>query len=259
MKSLLKEFFNDAAEVAGFMWQRGWAEGNAGNISFNITEHINTKIPRTKTLPVYKLKKKYEFLRNSFIWLTAAGARMQDLSGDIPNNSLIVNILDDGKSYRVLNLSDIFRNYKKPDNIINPTSELPTHLAVHNFLVGRAMKEKIILHTHPTELIALTQIKEYKSGKKINNILWGMHPEIKIVLPDGISFVPYTPPGSEKIAELTIKSFEQHKAVVWEKHGCISISDNIVKAFDIIDIIAKSTKVYFLCRSAGFNPEGLKD
>jgi rhamnulose-1-phosphate aldolase len=34
----LKTIILETAEIAGYLWQRGWAERNAGNISVNITE-----------------------------------------------------------------------------------------------------------------------------------------------------------------------------------------------------------------------------
>ena len=36
------------AEVAGYLWQKGWAERNGGNITVNITEYIDDEI---KALP----------------------------------------------------------------------------------------------------------------------------------------------------------------------------------------------------------------
>ena len=33
----LKRVVNDVAEVAGYLWQKGWAERNGGNITVNIT------------------------------------------------------------------------------------------------------------------------------------------------------------------------------------------------------------------------------
>ncbi len=35
---------NQAAEVAGYLWQKGWAERNGGNITLNITEYIDDEI-----------------------------------------------------------------------------------------------------------------------------------------------------------------------------------------------------------------------
>lgn len=32
------------AEVAGYLWQKGWAERNGGNITVNVTEHVDDAI-----------------------------------------------------------------------------------------------------------------------------------------------------------------------------------------------------------------------
>jgi rhamnulose-1-phosphate aldolase len=252
----------DISGIAGYIAQRGWAEANAGNISFNVTDLLKKKTDSNKS-EAGKFKKEYKYLKNSYIWVTGAGVRMRDLALDAGNLSLIINILEDGISYKIYKISEFIKINRplKKDlyPVIYPTSELPTHLSIHNFLCERKMKEKIILHTHPTELIALTQIKKYKNTDKINKILWGMHPELKIFLPEGAGFVPYTLPGTEKIAELTIKAFENHRLVLWEKHGCIAIAENIVKAYDITETITKSAKIYFMCKSAKFKPECISD
>ncbi len=37
----LKAEVEKVAEVAGYLWEKGWAERNGGNITVNITEHID--------------------------------------------------------------------------------------------------------------------------------------------------------------------------------------------------------------------------
>jgi rhamnulose-1-phosphate aldolase len=86
-----------------------------------------------------------------------------------------------------------------------------------------------------------------------------MHPETILFLPDGVGFIPYTIPGTENIAMATLKSFENHKVVLWEKHGCMTIAKTLTEAFDNLDILAKSAKIYFLCKSTGQEPEGLNN
>ena len=54
MKSILENrptltyAVNQVAEVAGYLWQKGWAERNGGNITLNITEFVDDEI---KALP----------------------------------------------------------------------------------------------------------------------------------------------------------------------------------------------------------------
>jgi rhamnulose-1-phosphate aldolase len=80
-----------------------------------------------------------------------------------------------------------------------------------------------------------------------------------VFVPKGVGFVPYTLPGTEDIAKKTIDSFANHDIVLWEKHGVFAIGETIFETFDSIDIIAKSAQIYFTCKSAGEEPEGLND
>ena len=44
------------AETAGYLWQKGWAERNGGNITINITEHVDDEIrqlpPISDVMPI---------------------------------------------------------------------------------------------------------------------------------------------------------------------------------------------------------------
>ena len=50
MKSILEgrpdlaREINKVAEVAGYLWQKGWAERNGGNITINVTEFVDDEI-----------------------------------------------------------------------------------------------------------------------------------------------------------------------------------------------------------------------
>lgn len=44
----MKKEVDKIAEVAGYLWQNGWAERNGGNITVNVTELIDDEI---KALP----------------------------------------------------------------------------------------------------------------------------------------------------------------------------------------------------------------
>jgi rhamnulose-1-phosphate aldolase len=138
-----------------------------------------------------------------------------------------------------------------------PTSELPAHLAIHGMLLERKPQHTTVIHTHATELIALTHIKEFTSSEKINKLLWAMHPETAMFVPEGTGFVPYSVPGTQEIAEATVKELENHPMVIWEKHGVFATGHSVTEAFDIIDIMSKSAKIFFMVKQSGFEPEGL--
>jgi rhamnulose-1-phosphate aldolase len=86
-----------------------------------------------------------------------------------------------------------------------------------------------------------------------------MHPENVMFVPEGAGFLPFTIPGTEKIAEATTREFERHRTVIWEKHGVLATGKNVLEAFDTIDLLVKAAKIWFYCKSAGYEPEGLSD
>ncbi len=115
------------------------------------------------------------------------------------------------------------------------------------------------LHTHPPYLIALSQIEKYLHENIINHLLITMHPEVKIVIPDGVGVAPYRCPGSEELADVTVATLKKHHVILWEKHGCAAVAADIAEAFDYIDIMEKSAKLFFICKSSGYLPQGISD
>jgi rhamnulose-1-phosphate aldolase len=249
----VKKILNEISEVAQYLWERGWAERNAGNISVNITDLLPEKTFRILSeLPFLPLNKEYPGLRNTGFLMTGTGTRMRDLARNPLENVCIILIGGNGDIFHVA-------SWNEEANEIRPTSELATHLAIHQMLILGHASERIVLHSHVNELIALTQIPGMNSSDIINRILWGMHPETLIFVPKGAGFVPYRMPGTEHIAQATLKELEHHEVVIWEKHGCLAIGENILDTFDTIDLLAKSARIYFYCRAAGIEPEGLSD
>ena len=63
MKSILEnrpglaKEVNKVAEVAGYLWQKGWAERNGGNITVNITEFVDDEIRQMKPISEVKDRK----------------------------------------------------------------------------------------------------------------------------------------------------------------------------------------------------------
>jgi len=242
----LQEIVHEVSKVAGYFWQRGWAERNAGNISVNISEMIENKPEDFNTLPYHNLDRQYPALARSYFLVSGAEKRMRDLAKDPEANSLVIRIDNEGSGFHQFGTEDF-----------KPTSEIPTHLGIHNMIAERGGKEKVVMHTHATELIALTHIPEFCDREKLNALLMSMHPETSFYIPAGVGFVPFATPGSEAIAPETIKDLKDHDIVVWEKHGVFAIGGRVPATFDLIDILAKSARIYFMVKSSGREPEGL--
>lgn len=249
----IKQIVKDISEVAGMLWERGWAERNAGNISVNITAYVsNNNTINPEEYPQHKLQGNYIELRKSWFLVTGTGGRMRELAKRPEKNILLIYIDENGTAYRIISSLE-------NDRQILPTSELPTHLKIHRMIKKRGSGETVVTHTHASELIALTQVKEYCDEERLNKLLWGMHPETMVFVPKGIGLVTYLTPGTDLIADKTLEALEKHDVAIWEKHGIFAIGKDIIETFDVIDILAKSARIFFLCKNAGLEPEGLTD
>ena len=249
----LKDVIYEVAEIAKYLWQRGWAERNAGNISVNVTALIKNEPSSIKGFPVFDLPAAYPELSGMYFFVSGTGKRMRDLAREPLKNAMIIKLSNEGKDYSIISRQkDMVTNFR-------PTSELPTHLGIHRMVRNRGGKVKVMIHTHANELVALTQIKQFCDQDELNKLLWGMHPETMVFVPDGVGFVPYVTPGTQQIATATIRALEHHKVALWEKHGVFAIGEDVFDTFDLIDILGKSAKIYFLARSSGHEPQGLTD
>lgn len=256
MKSLLDDFPRakaevlKAAEVAGYLWQKGWAERNGGNITVNITELVDVdallKLPAIG--PVISIGMKLPHITGGIFYCKGTGRRMRDLARWPMDNGSIIRILPDGESYEMI-----------ADNPVKPTSELPSHLAIHDDLIAKGSPFRAVIHTHPIELVAMSHNKEFLKPGVLTHLLWSMIPETRAFCPKGLGIIPYEMPSSIKLAEETVKGLQEHNVVLWEKHGVVAIGNDALEAFDEIDVLVKSAQIYQDAKSMGFEPEGMSD
>ena len=243
----LKAEVEKTAEVAGYLWQNGWAERNGGNITVNITEFIDDEVRNMPAISeVKQIGVTLPFLKGCYFYCKGTGKRMRDLARWPMENGSVIRILDDCASYVII-----------ADNAVNPTSELPSHLSVHNRMIEKGSAYKATVHTHPIELIAMSHNKKFMGKDVLTNILWSMIPETKAFCPLGLGIVPYELPGSVKLADATLAELEDYDVVMWEKHGVFAKGLDAMDAFDQIDVLSKSAKIYIDAKCMGFEPDGM--
>jgi rhamnulose-1-phosphate aldolase len=230
------------AEVATLLWEKGWAEGGAGNISVNVTEFFPAIRMDFRSYPMVPLEVKYPALAHNHIFITTKGSRMRNIAKDPGNGLCLVKISKKGDTYQVL--------YSDPEMPLEPSSELASHLAMHNHMLKQAQGEKAIVHTHAHELVAMTHNKSLQSEAAMNEVLLKMHTETAFFIPEGIGYVPLLTPGSQELAKATLKSLKNHKVVLWEKHGCLATGKDVHEAFDRIDMMAKAAQIYYLINNS---------
>jgi rhamnulose-1-phosphate aldolase len=246
-RQALKTEVEKIAEVAGYLWQNGWAERNGGNITVNVTDLVDDEIRQLPAISdVKQIGVTLPALKGCYFYCKGTGKRMRDLARWPMDNGSIIRILDDCASYVII-----------ADKAVMPTSELPSHLTVHANLIEQGSAYKATVHTHPIELVAMSHNPAFLGKDVLTKILWSMIPETKAFCPLGLGIVPYTLPGSNELADATLKELEDYDVVMWEKHGVFAKGLDVMDAFDQIDVLSKSAKIYINARAMGFEPEGM--
>ena len=248
-RDALKAEILKTAEVAGYLWQNGWAERNGGNITVNVTEWVDDDIRQMPTISEAKpIGVTLPELRGCYFYCKGTGKRMRDLARWPMENGAIIRILDDCATYEIVG-----------DEVVWPTSELPSHLSVHARLIAEKSPYRATVHTHPIELVAMSHCRKYLEKDVLTRLLWSMIPETKAFCPLGLGVAPYLLPGSTALAEATLRELEDYDVVLWEKHGVFAKGLDAMDAFDQIDVLEKSAKIYIAARQMGFEPEGMSE
>lgn len=237
---------NSVAEVAGYLWQKGWAERNGGNITINITDVVDDEIramePISETIFIGRT---LHYLKGCYFFCKGTNKRMRDLARWPMEHGSVIRIAEDGGSFVII-----------ADNPVKPTSELASHLSIHDYLIGKGSNYKAALHTHPIDLVAMTHVPAFMEKDVLTNLLWSMIPETRAFCPRGLGIIPYKMPSTFDLADATIKELGEYDVVMWEKHGVFAVGDDVMEAFDMVDTLSKSAQIYLTAKSMGFEPEG---
>ena len=236
----LKAVVEQIAEVTGYLWQKGWAERNGGNITVNVTEYMDDECKALPAItPIKQIGMTLPFLKGKYFFCKGNGKRMRDLAKEPMQNGSIIRICDDCASYEII-----------ADNPVAPTQ---------NYLLETGSCYKATLHTHPIELVAMSHIQRFLKGDEMTRVLWSMIPETLAFAPLGIGIVPYALPSSVELAQATLEQIKNHDVVLWEKHGTVAVGKDIMDAFDQTDVLCKAANIYMCARSMGSEPDGMTE
>ncbi len=121
-----------------------------------------------------------------------------------------------------------------------PSSEFQLHLAIY-----QAQDEaQAIVHTHSAHALALSLIVKE---------LPALTEELESVVGTPVPVVPYTPAGTQQLAERTAKALgEEGRAIILERHGVVGIGASLNEAFLICQLVERNAKIYLL--TGGITP-----
>ena len=90
--------------------------------------------------------------------------------------NISIRITEDGKH------ADLYWGY---EDGAKPTSEFPTHLMSHIARLKTDKNQRVVMHCHPTNFIAMS-FTQTLDEKRLSRILWKMQAESLVVFPEGI-------------------------------------------------------------------------
>ena len=230
-------FVKELAATADNMYRLGWDERNGGNISYLIPEeeveqYFNLDQVR-RTIPLGFDAKE---LIGKYFLVTGTGKYFKNVNGDPETNLGLFRIAKDGKT------AELLWGYADGGKF---TSELPSHLMSHIQRLKVDPENRVVMHTHPTNLLAMTYVHELDSAK-FTHTLWEMSTECVVVFPDGVEVLPWMLCGTNSIGEATAEKMKESRVVVWALHGIYGAGKTLDETFGLIETVEKAAQIYML-------------
>ncbi len=238
MKDILTApFVKEMCDTTANMYRLGWDERNGGNISYlldekEVAEYLDlNNVIRTIPTGFDAL----ELIGKIFI-VTGTGKYFKNVEKDPENNLGIIRIAKDGTT------AELLWGYSDGGKF---TSELPAHLMSHRARLKVDPENRVVMHSHPTNTLAMNYVHELDE-KKITHTLWEMCTECIVVFPDGVGVLPWMLCGTNEIGEATAEKMKEFRLVIWGMHGIYGAGKTMDETFGLIETVEKAAQIYML-------------
>ena len=217
------------------MYQHGWDERNGGNISWLLDESqvaecldvnaVIRDIPTGFEAPA---------LDGRYFIVTGTGKYFKNVQYDPACNLGVIRITDGGKNAQLLwGFTDGGKF----------TSEFPAHMMSHAARLSVDQDNRIIMHCHPANLLAMTYVHDLDS-RAFTRTLWQMCTECIVVFPEGVNVLPWMLCGTNEIGRATAEKMSTARLVVWAQHGIYGAGRDLDETFGLIETAEKAAEVY---------------
>jgi rhamnulose-1-phosphate aldolase len=200
------------AEISRLIHSYGWAEANAGNLSVDITDTI----------------KQFSHTEHKWFIVSRTGSRYRQTAISPLENLLLIAASEND------------------DNFFPEDAKPTMEWVSHRCLQLNHDRFKIVLHTHPAEIVALSNLSIAQDTDLLNRTLSDLLPELPLYLPEGIAIVPRANPGSAELCSLSNKALSNQKAMIWSGHGLLAFANDLDEALDYLEIVTKAARVLLL-------------
>ncbi len=236
-------FVTEMRETCANMYRLGWDERNGGNISYmldedEVAEYLDTRrvLRELPFMGVNAASFDASALAGKIFIVTGTGKYFKNVQTAPETNLGIVRIKDDGKAAELLwGFADGGRF----------TSEFPTHMMSHMARLEVDPQNRVVMHSHPTNLLAMNFVHEL-DDKKLSHTLWEMCTECIVVFPEGVGVLPWMLCGTDEIGVATAKKMKDFRVVVWALHGVYGAGKSMDECFGLIETVEKAAQIYML-------------
>lgn len=229
--TLIIEMLRTASE----MYRHGWDERNSGNISILLDEealHGVDSLPVLRTLPLAS-DAGMELKGKKFL-VTGTGTYFKNYRYFPERDLGIIRISENGAE------AELLWGFSGGGTF---TSELPAHLMGHVSRMKSNPENRVILHCHPANILAMTYVHSIDE-REFTRTLWQMCTESMIIFPDGISVLPWMLCGTDEIAIATAEKLRKTRIVVWAQHGIYASGKSLDETFGLIETAEKAAEIY---------------
>lgn len=198
MKDILTApFIEEMKKTTANMYRQGWDERNGGNISWLLDEaEVGQYLDLNRVIRTIPIGFEAKPLAGKLFLVTGTGKYFKNVQDDPENNLGLFRIGADGAT------AELLWGYRDGGRF---TSELPAHLMSHMARLAVNPENRIIMHCHPTNTLAMTFVHPL-DDKSFTHSLWEMCSECIVVFPDGIGVLPWMLCGTNAIGEADRKS-----------------------------------------------------
>lgn len=228
-------FLREICAMTDNMYRLGWDERNGGNISYRLMEDEIAPYPELASV---KRRMELDFclpeLAGQIFLVTGSGRYFKNVAGNPAENLGIFRLSAEG------NVAEILWGY---ENGGRPTSELATHLMNHAKRQKTDPQQRVVMHCHPANLLAMTFVHELDE-RAFSRTLWQMCTECIVVFPEGVGILPWMLCGTPDIGYATAEKIGDVRVVIWAAHGVFGVGNTLDETFGLIETVEKAAEIY---------------
>ena len=236
MKDILSApFMEEMVRTTANMYRHGWDERNGGNISVLLDEaKVSEYVDVNAVIRDIPTGFEAPSLDGKYFLVTGAGKYFKNVRYDPAHNLGLVRLSGGGRTARLL------WGFTGGGRF---TSEFAAHMMSHAARLGVDPDNRIVMHCHPANLLAMTYVHDLDS-RAFTRTLWQMCTECIMVFPEGVNVLPWMLCGTNEIGEATAEQMGTARLVVWSQHGIYGAGKDLDETFGLIETAEKAAEIY---------------